>query len=166
MAQNICIMLAIYTVRGVVGLANYWLAFEKFFVFPSLKQKKAKWIGIGVYFVINYLYEPMIHYGPLSLYYVILALYLVRIVPFLWAGYGFDWTYMALALFYGNWIECISQNIQIVFVENISGGLYYAFEADIFCDADRNIGVLRSNSVGVVKTIKYLKSLFYKTDYL
>ena len=132
MAQNICIMLAMYTVRGVVGLANYWLAFEKFFVFPSLKQKKAKWIGIGVYFVINYLYEPMIHYGPLSLYYVILALYLVRIVPFLWAGYGFDWTYMALALFYGNWIECISQNIQIVFVENISGGLYYAFEADIF----------------------------------
>ncbi len=132
MIQNICIMLAIYTVRGVVGLANYWLAFEKFFVFPSLKQKKAKWIGIGVYFVINYLYEPMIHYGPLSLYYVVLVLYLVRIVTFLWAGYGFDWTYMALALFYGNWIDCISQNIQIVFMENISGGFYYAFEADIF----------------------------------
>ena len=131
MMQNLGIMLAIYTVRGVVGLANYWIVCEKFFVFPSSKSKKAKWIGLGIYFVINYLYEPMMVYGPLSLYYVIWTLYLVRIVPFLWMKYGCKWTYLALALFYGNLIDCIAQNVQILFMENIIGGMYYAFKADV-----------------------------------
>jgi len=131
MMQNLGIILAIYTVRGIVGLTNYWIAFEKFFIFPSYKWKKTKCIWIVVYFLINYLYRPMINYGPQSMYYVIWTLYLVRVVPFLWTKYGRSATYFTIALFYGNLIDCIAQNIQIIFMESIGDGMYHAFKADI-----------------------------------
>ena len=131
MIQHLGIILAIYTVRGFFGLANYCIEFEKFFVFPSREWKKSSWIWLVLYFAINYLYRPLINCGPLSFYYAIWMLYNVRIVPFLWTKYGRKSVYFAIALFYGNMVDCIAQNFQILFMESIDGGLYYSFKADV-----------------------------------
>lgn len=129
--QTFPIMFTIYTVRGVAGLVNYWMAFEYFFSFRSYKWKNTKCIWIAVYFLINYLYRPIINFGPRPLYFVIWTLYLVRVVPFLWTKYGRKLTFIVIALFYGNLIDCIAQNIQILFMENNGVEIYRSFKADI-----------------------------------
>jgi signal transduction histidine kinase len=131
MMQNLGIILAIYTVRGIVVFADYKIAFEHFFNFQSNEHKKKDWIWVGFYLAINFLYRPIINYGPKSLHLLLIVLYLIRIVPFLWSRYGCKSTYLVIALFYGGIANSISQNIHFVFFSDIKSNIYNEFKADV-----------------------------------
>ena len=129
--QTIWIMLAIYTVRGVVVFANFRIAFEHFFYFQSNERKKKDWIWLGLYLAINYLYRPILNYGPRSFRLIFLLLYLFRIVPFLWSRYGCKLSYLIIALFYGGIIDSISVNIDYIFWGYARSNIYATLYADV-----------------------------------
>ena len=162
MMHSFMVMMAIYTVRGVIGLANYYMAFEYFFVFPSSRWKKAKGICVGIYFLINYLYRPMINYGPRVFHYVIWMLYLVRIVPFLWAKYGYKKTYLAIVLFYGNIIDCIAQNIHVLFTGNIFDEKYSAMNVDFSAMVTEALVFCILFVLIILKRVNFIKVYFTK----
>ncbi len=130
MSQYLWIIFAIYTARGLLVIVNYWIIFEKFFIFPSEKKNKKIWIVF--YFVVNYLYRPIINYGPGCLCLIMLVMYLIRVVPFLWTKYGRKPIFLVIALFYGNIIDCIANNIKYIFGGGISNEIYNNFKADFF----------------------------------
>ncbi|MBR4669343.1 MAG: GHKL domain-containing protein [Butyrivibrio sp.] len=131
LCQQLAVIFVIYTARAILCFANYRIAFDKYFDFPALKWKKTNWIWIGLYVFIMYMYRPMINYGPRSLRNVVLIIYLVRIVPFLWARYGFRPIYPVIVLFYGSTVDSIAQNIGFLFFGNLRNGIYANFMADI-----------------------------------
>lgn len=129
--QYLWIMLAIYTVRAFFGFANYWIVFEKMFDFPKRKWKKTSCIWIIFYVICTLLYRPVISYGPRSLFWIVMFLYFIRIIPFLWTRYGLNPSFLVIVLFYGNIVDCIAQNIRFIFMNNMSIGGYKNLEADI-----------------------------------
>ena len=131
--ESLGLILGIYTIRGLVVFANFWIVFEKFFDYQKKKWKNSNWFWIAVYAAITYAYRPMINYGPKAVYFLMIFLYLMRIIPFLWGRYGFKPSFIMAVPFYEYLIDCIAQNIKFVFViynmMNISG--YQKIDADI-----------------------------------
>ncbi|SFU96393.1 sensor histidine kinase [Butyrivibrio sp. INlla21] len=131
--ESIGLILGIYTIRGLVVFANFWIVFEKFFDYQKKKWKNSNWIWIAVYAAITYAYRPMINYGPRAVYFVMIFLYFMRVIPFLWAKYGFKPSFIITVPFYENLIDCVAQNIKFLFIisnrMNITG--YQRIDADI-----------------------------------
>lgn len=131
--ENIGLIFGIYTIRALVVFANFWIVFDNFFDYQEKKWKNSNWIWIAVYVLITYLYRPMINYGPRFFYFVMIFLYFVRIIPFLWARYGFKPSFLITVPFYENIIDCIAQNIKFMFIignrMNLTG--YLRIDADV-----------------------------------
>ena len=131
MIQNICIMLAIYTVRGVVGFANFWIVFDKFFSYPSREWKKSNWIWIIFNMVMSMLLRPSDFYFPRNLSIIIWVIYILRIIPFLWAKYGVKPKFIIMILFYESIVDCFAQNMEYLLIGKLLIIGYRRIEADI-----------------------------------
>lgn len=129
--QSLVIMLAIYTVRAFFGFANYWIVFEKLFDYPKRTGINKSSIWIVFYVICTLLYRPVCYYGSRFLVLIMLALYFIRIVPFLWSRYGWNPSFVIIVMFYTNIIDGITQNIRLIFMKNTSVGGYLNAEADI-----------------------------------
>ncbi|MBO4456920.1 MAG: sensor histidine kinase [Butyrivibrio sp.] len=131
MADSFGVMLLVYTVRGIFGFIDYWIIFEKFFDFPKEKWKNTNWLWIVFFAVINLAYRPVMNYRPKYICLIIFGLYLIRIVPFLWAKYGLNPSYLLIVLFYGNLVDCLGQNIFFLFLGKMNIEIYPSFKVDI-----------------------------------
>ena len=131
MMQNLGIILAIYTVRGVVDFANFFLIFDKLSDYTKMQWKKKDWLSIIFYAVITISYRLVANSDVRVLYAIIGGLFFIRIVPFLWGRYGMKPSFLIMVLFYESIVDCITQNIGFLFVNkmNISG--YMRMENDI-----------------------------------
>ena len=131
--ESIELIMGIYTIRALVVFANFWIVFDNFFDYKEKKWNNSNWIWIGVYALITYAYRPMINYGSRLFYFPMIFLYFVRIIPFLWARYGFKPSFLITVPFYENLIDCIAQNIKFIFIignrMNITG--YQRIDADV-----------------------------------
>ncbi len=131
--ESIELIMGIYTIRALVVFANFWIVFDNFFDYKEKKWNNSNWIWIGVYALITYAYRPMINYGSRLFYFPMIFLYFVRIIPFLWAKYGFKPSFLITVPFYENLIDCIAQNIKFIFIignrMNITG--YQRIDADV-----------------------------------
>lgn len=131
--ESIELIMGIYTIRALVVFANFWIVFDNFFDYKEKKWNNCNWIWIGVYALITYAYRPMINYGSRLFYFPMIFLYFVRIIPFLWAKYGFKPSFLITVPFYENLIDCIAQNIKFIFIignrMNITG--YQRIDADV-----------------------------------
>lgn len=130
--HELWMMLAIYTVRGILGFVNYWIVFEKLFCFPHREWKKSNWIWILLYACVMMLYRPVWTFGERSYFQLLLLiLYVVRIVPYLWSRYGVKPVFLAIALFYGSIVELISSNIDNLILVRFNINLYIQSDADV-----------------------------------
>ena len=131
--ESIGMIFGIYTIRVLVVFADFWIVFERFFDYQKKKWRNSNWIWIAVYAVITYAYRPIMNYGPRAACLLMIFLYFIRIIPFLWAKYGFKPGFIIMIPFYENLIDCIAQNIKFLFIlcnrMNITG--YKRIDADI-----------------------------------
>ena len=162
MEQYLGIMLAIYTVRAVLGFANYWIVFEKMFDFPKRKWKNINGIWIIFYVICTLLYRPVCDYAWGFLILIMIALYFIRIVPFLWSKYGWNPSFVIIVMFYTNVIDGIAQNIRFVFMNNISIGGYSSLEADISITITEILVFCVLMSLIIFKRVNLVKIYFTK----
>ena len=128
--QTIWIMLAISVLRGITVFACFWIIFERFFSYRSRKWDIGSWFGIIFYIAISLLYRFALNSEILLISRIMLIIHLIRIIPFLWAKYGFDPKFLVMVLFYENMIDCLALNVEYLFVvkSNIEG--YKGIESD------------------------------------
>ena len=112
------LILGIYTIRMLVVFADFWIAFDNFFDLKKKKWKSSNLLWIAFYVLITYAYRPMINYGPRFFYFPMIILYLVRIIPFFCAKYGFKPGIIFAIPFYEYLTDCIAQNIRFIFAIN------------------------------------------------
>lgn len=113
------VIMAIYSIRGIIGFFNYYFIFDKFYNFRNRRTKNV-WFGIVFYGVITLIYIPMRNYGPHSLAIIMLILYSVRIIPFLWLKYGKKIDVLLIVLLYVIIVESVAQNFQYIFINKMN----------------------------------------------
>ena len=148
------LIFAIFSFRAVLVFANYWIAFDRFSDYKKLEWKNTNWLWIGLYAFITLAYRPMIGiYQWLN--YIMVYSYLVRIVPFLWGKYGFNFRILVTVAFYENIIDCVAQNLNCVFLHRYTYNIYTGADIDIS-------GVIAEIIVFVfLITLMYLKRTYY-----
>ena len=130
-SQYFWIIIAIYMVRGGVIFANFRMIFENFRDYPRREWKKRDWVWFYFYIVITVIYRFAVNSGIRLLYVVIGGLFFVRIVPFLWSRYGWKLSFLIEVLFYECIVDCISQNIEFIFINKMNIVGYTNIETDL-----------------------------------
>ena len=126
------IIIAIYLIRGGVIFANFWMVFEVFRDHPKREWNNKDRLWLCFYAVITILYRFAVNSGERILFVVIGGLFFVRIVPFLWNRYGWKLSLLIEVLFYECVVDCISQNIEFLFINKINLVGYRDIDTDVF----------------------------------
>ena len=131
MMQNWGIILGICAVRACFGFACFWIVFDKFFSYPRKQWKKTNLIWIAFYIAFSLSYRLAVNYGSQILSLIVWLVYLVRVIPFLWAKYGIKLKFIIMVLFYENIVDGFAQNVEYLFVGKLPIVGYYRMNADI-----------------------------------
>ena len=130
MMQNMGIILVICAIRAFFGFACFWIVFDKFFSYTRRQWKNINWVWIAFYIAFSLSYR-LADYGPRILSEFVWWVYLVRVIPFLWAKYGIKPKFVIMVLFYENIVDCFAQNVEYLFVGKLQIIGYPKITADI-----------------------------------
>ena len=81
--------------------------------------------------VMSMLLRPSDFYFPRNLSIIIWVIYILRIIPFLWAKYGVKPKFIIMILFYESIVDCFAQNMEYLLIGKLLIIGYRRIEADI-----------------------------------